>query len=83
MNGGEVERTVNVRVKVGDVHPLPKWKQVVTRCVCGGGFRRSYKMSFRQSAWGFNVAHAMILNPVSLIDCIIAHVGCMADVEFD
>ncbi len=44
INSGEVEGTVDVGIRMGEINILTEWKEFMTQCVCFGGIGRADEM---------------------------------------
>jgi hypothetical protein len=81
-NRGELKRTTNVCIQVGDVKPFPKRQKVVVSNIAVRRIGWTNKMCLGGKGWMFDALPTMILNPITLVDCIVLPIFWMANVKF-
>jgi hypothetical protein len=83
VDGSELERAVEVSVRMGEIDPTAEWDQVGASRVTFRRVGRPDEVRRRRGSRCMDVAWGMVLKPVALIDGVIADVGVVEGVKFD
>ena len=80
-DGSKFKRTMDICICVCDVKPFPKRQEVMEFCIFVGCVGWMNKMCICGERRIKNVLTTVKLNPITLVDCIVAPVGRMANVK--
>ncbi len=80
-DGIKFKRTMDICICVCDVEPFPKRQEVMAFCIFVGCVGWTNKVRICGERRMKNVLTTVKLNPITLVDCIVAPVGRMANVK--
>jgi hypothetical protein len=78
----KLKGTMNIGIQVGNVKPFLKRQMVVASSIVVGGIGWMNKMRFGGKVWMCHVLLTMVLNPITLVDCVVMPICWMANVKF-
>ena len=79
---GEIEGSVDVSIRVGQISPYPHWRKAMAKGLIHRGRRRSEEVRVIQHRRGDNLTDGVIMDPEALIDHVEAHVVGVASKYF-
>jgi hypothetical protein len=82
-DGSKFKRTMDICICVCDVEPFSKRQEVMGFCILVGCVGWTNKVRICGERRMKNVLTTVKLNPITLVDCIVAPVGRMANVKIE